>query len=136
MANYLTSPRGSVSNETNKESIARIYGVKKSSVGILSTSTAIDSYSILYDKTTTMCFYRGNATGTPTSWSVSGNVLTTTTSAGVFTLYAASDMYLGDYSSGTITLINSHQYITYDSNYLMVTLYLKQGNVPTYHPEK
>lgn len=82
----LTQPKGMVSKETNREAIARVFGLKKRQVGYLSTSTMIDSYVILYDEDTQTCWYRGIATGTPTSWLVSGNVLLLVTSTGTYQL--------------------------------------------------
>ncbi|UYL05422.1 hypothetical protein DIDNDMLP_00437 [Klebsiella phage KP13-7] len=84
--NKLTQPKGSVSKETNKESIARIFGIEKSSVGYLSTSVLINPYIVLYDESTETCWYRGTATGTTISWSVSGETLTLVTSIGTFSL--------------------------------------------------
>ncbi|BEH87964.1 hypothetical protein [Klebsiella phage phiKp_21] len=86
MSNKLTQPKGSVSRETNKESIARIFGIKKSSVEYLSTSVEVDLYTILYDESTETCWYRGIATGTPISWSISGQTLTLITAVGTFGL--------------------------------------------------
>lgn len=71
----LTQPKGMVSKETNKEAIARIFGLKKRQIGYLSTSTAVDSYTILYDENTQTCWYKGSATGTPVSWSISGGMV-------------------------------------------------------------
>lgn len=85
----LTQPKGMVSKETNKEAIARVFGLKKRQVGYLSTSTAVDSYTILFDEDTQTCWYRGSATGTPTSWAVSGNYLTLITSSGGYALNLA-----------------------------------------------
>ena len=86
MQNNLIQPKGSVSREMNKESIARIFGIEKSSVGYLSTSVLIDSYNILYDESTETCWYRGTATGTTISWGVSGDTLTLITTTGTFGL--------------------------------------------------
>lgn len=85
----LTQPKGMVSKETNKEGIARVFGLKKREVGYLSTSTAVDSYTILYDEDTQSCWYRGTATGTPSSWTMTGDVMTLVTSAGTFNLSIA-----------------------------------------------
>lgn len=89
MSNKLTQPKGSVSRETNKESIARIFGIKKSSVEYLSTSVLIDPYTILYDENTQTCWYRGLATGSAISWSISGQTLTLITSSGTYNLLLA-----------------------------------------------
>lgn len=95
MTNKLTQPKGSVSKETNKESIARIFGIEKSSVGYLSTSVEVDLYTILYDENTQTCWYRGLATGIPVSWDVTEN-LSITTNTGAFTLTRAKS---GDWVS-------------------------------------
>lgn len=86
MKTQFNQSQGSTSRETNKEAIARIFGIKKSQVGYLSTSTPIDSYVILFDKETQTCWYRGTATGTPTSWSVTNDVLTLITSTTTISL--------------------------------------------------
>lgn len=85
----LTQPKGMVSKETNKEAIARVFGLKKREVGYLSTSTGVDSYTILYDEDTQTCWYRGSATGTPTSWSLTDTSLSLITNTGTFTLNPA-----------------------------------------------
>lgn len=86
MKTQFNQPQGSTSRETNKEAIARIFGIKKSEVGYLSTATPIDSYVILFDKETQTCWYRGTATGTPINWVVSGNSISLTTENGIFSL--------------------------------------------------
>ncbi|WPJ48984.1 hypothetical protein RCIP0012_00208 [Klebsiella phage RCIP0012] len=89
MKTQFNQSQGSTSRETNKEAIARIFGLKKSQVGYLSTSTPIDSYVILFDKETQTCWYRGSATGTPSSWTVANEVMTLVTSLGNFSLNLA-----------------------------------------------
>lgn len=89
----VTQPKGMVSKETNKEAIARVFGLKKRQVGYLSTSAAVDSYTILYDEDTQTCWYRGTATGTPVSWTVTNKLLNLTTSNGSYVLVAG---YSGD----------------------------------------
>lgn len=86
----LTQPKGMVSKETNKEAIARVFGLKKKQVGYLSTSTAVDSYTILYDEDTQTCWYRGSAVGTPTSWGINDGTLSLITTSGSFNLVQAS----------------------------------------------
>lgn len=93
MKTQFNQPQGSTSRETNKEAIARIFGIKKSEVGYLSTTTPIDSYVILFDKETQTCWYRGTATGTPVSWTVTNKLLNLTTSNGSYVLVAG---YSGD----------------------------------------
>lgn len=90
MKTQFNQSQGSTSRETNKEAIARIFGLKKSQVGYLSTTTPIDSYVILFDKETQTCWYRGTATGTPTSWLVTGNTCVLNTNAGAFNLNIAN----------------------------------------------
>lgn len=85
----LTQPKGMVSKETNKESIARIFGLKKRQVTYLSTTSAVDSYTVLYDESTQTCWYRGTATGMPVSWIISGDNLNLTTNTGTYSLIKA-----------------------------------------------
>ena len=89
MNKMFTQPTGPVAKQVNKQAIARIFGLKNSQVGYLSTDISIDSYNVLFDKETQTCWYRGNATGVVTSWNVSGDTLTLTTNIGTFTLYIA-----------------------------------------------
>lgn len=94
MKTQFNQSQGSTSRETNKEAIARIFGLKKSQVGYLSTSTPIDSYVILFDKETQTYWYRGPAIGTPISWSVTANMeLFITTSSGSYYLSYANYAY-------------------------------------------
>lgn len=86
----LTQPKGMVSKETNKEAIARVFGLRKRQVGYLSTSAAVDSYTILYDEDTQTCWYRGTATGTPISWNITSEILSLTTNTGTYNCLPAS----------------------------------------------
>lgn len=81
-----SQPGGSVSKDVNKQSIARVFGVKMSEVAYLKAGLLVDSYKVLYDKTTQTCWFRGSATGTPTSWEIAEDTLTLVTSAGTFNL--------------------------------------------------
>lgn len=93
MNKMFTQPSGPVAKETNKEAIARIFGLKKSQVGYLSRNNPIDSYVILFDKETQTCWYRGTATGTPISWAVTNKLLNLITTNGSYVLVAG---YSGD----------------------------------------
>lgn len=77
---------GSVSKDVNKQSIARVLGVKMSDVAYLKAGLLVDSYKVLYDKTTQTCWYRGTATGTVTSWGIADDALTLVTASGSYTL--------------------------------------------------
>lgn len=77
---------GSVSKDVNKQSIARVLGVKMSEVAYLKSGLVVDSYKVLYDKTTQTCWYRGNATGTVVSWITHEMTLDLLSSAGQFTV--------------------------------------------------
>lgn len=90
MDNMFTQPRGSVSKDVNKQSIARVFGVKVSEVAYLKAGLAVDSYKILYDEATQTCWYRGIATGTVVSWVVNADTLALTTNNSNFTLYIAT----------------------------------------------
>lgn len=101
MKTQFNQSQGSTSRETNKEAIARIFGLKKSQVGYLSTSTPIDSYVILFDKETQTCWYRGTATGTPISWTVNSPTCSIVTNSGSYLLNLAlsSDSLRNDLKS-------------------------------------
>lgn len=81
-----SQPGGSVSKDVNKQSIARVLGVKMSEVAYLKAGLLVDSYKVLYDKTTQTCWYRGNATGTVISWAVSTEITSLVTNVGSFTM--------------------------------------------------
>jgi len=85
----ITQPKGMVSKETNKEAIARVFSLRKRQVGYLSTTNVVDSYTVLYDESTQTCWYRGTATGTPTSWTISGNSMSLVTTTGTYNLNKA-----------------------------------------------
>lgn len=89
MNKMFTQPTGPVAKKTNKQSIARILGIKQGHVSILSTHTPIDGYSVIYDDSSQQCWFVGTAAGTPISWKVVGENLELTTEKGVFTLQLA-----------------------------------------------
>lgn len=90
MNKMFTQPTGPVAKQVNKQAIARVNGIKQSAVGILSTDALIDSYTVLYDTATQTSWFRGEATGTPVSWSIVDEVMTLVTSAGTFSLSLAA----------------------------------------------
>ncbi|QEG07928.1 hypothetical protein CPT_Magnus_049 [Klebsiella phage Magnus] len=77
---------GSVSKDVNKQSIARVYGVKMSEVAYLKAGLVLNGYKVLFDKTTQTCWKSGNATGTSISWQVSGSSLNLVTTTGSYVL--------------------------------------------------
>lgn len=72
-----------------KHSLALLFDQKLNTVGIISTATAIDAFEVLFDMSTQTSWFRGEATGTPTGWSVVDNQLSITTSDGIFALTKA-----------------------------------------------
>ncbi|ANM47212.1 tail fiber protein [Serratia phage vB_Sru_IME250] len=84
-----SQPGGSVGKEVNKESMARIFSLKRSDVADLKVGAPIDGYTVLYDRISQLCWYRGTATGNPISWSLSGNNLNLVTTSGNFSLTIA-----------------------------------------------
>lgn len=82
----LIQPKGSVSKEINRQSIARIYGMKIDDVGYINKQDNISSFKVLYSEEDQQMFERGTATGVPTSWSITNGSLQLTTSDGVFVL--------------------------------------------------
>lgn len=86
MANNLIQPKGSVSIETNKQSIALNLGLKFTDVEYISTNIVLDLYVVIYDPVSEMVFYVDNAKGTPQNWSYSNNILNVTTDLGTYSL--------------------------------------------------
>lgn len=86
MNKMFTQPSGPVAKQTNKQAIARTVGTKQSAVGYLSTDAAVDAYTVLYDVNTQTSWFKDEATGTPTSWSVNDSELTLVTDNGSYTL--------------------------------------------------
>lgn len=89
MNNQFTQPKNGVSKETNKEAIARIYGVLKSEVEYLEIGAPITGLSIVYEKETQSTWMNDTATGTIISWSIVGPTLSVDTSVGSFMLHPA-----------------------------------------------
>lgn len=89
MNKIFTQPTGPVAKQTNKQAIARINGITQAEVGYLSKLAPTDSYTILYEEATQTSWFKANATGTPTSWKVSGNELVLTTTTGTYSLKSA-----------------------------------------------
>ncbi|QOE32399.1 tail fiber protein [Klebsiella phage Muenster] len=86
MASMLIQPKGSTAIETNRQTIARILGIEISEVAYLATGLVIDTFKVLYDKTTQTCWYRGDASGTVISWVGSTDSMQITTEKGDFSL--------------------------------------------------
>lgn len=74
MANMLIQPKGSVSKETNKQSIARIHNIKNEQVHYVEVGLDISSLKYLFEPTSEIVFsLEGDETGTIQSFSVNGN---------------------------------------------------------------
>lgn len=89
MNNQFTQPKNGVSKETNKEAIARIFGVHKSEVEYLEIGESITGLSIVYEKDSQTTWMNDTATGTIISWSIVGPTLSVDTSVGSFMLHPA-----------------------------------------------
>lgn len=105
-----SQPGGSVSKDVNKQSIARVYGVKMSEVAYLKAGLLLDSYKVLYDKTTQTCWQRGNATGTTITWQVSGSSLNLVTTAGSFELRLLNILANLDSDEGADLVVSKKPY--------------------------
>lgn len=90
MNKMFTQPTGPVAKQTNKQAIARAFSIKQSDVGYLDKNTPLASYSLLYDPISQLTWYRGEAAGTPISWSVVENGLSLVTTSGTYVLVRAS----------------------------------------------
>lgn len=89
MNKMFTQPSGPVAKQINKQAIARVLGLKQSQVSILSTHTPIDDYAVVYDTDSQQSWFVGAATGTPISWSNTGENLELITETGTFSLELA-----------------------------------------------
>ena len=115
MNKMFTQPTGPVAKQTNKQSIARMLGIKQSQVAILSTSSPIDGYTVVYDQATQLCWYVSTAIGTPTEWEMSNDTLSVTTENGSFNLTQAKagDWFLESLADMTgASLIGGLNFIT------------------------
>ena len=81
--------KGSTGILTNKQAIARVFGIKQTEVAYLVVGAPVLGSIILYDKETQTCWYTNGSTGTVTSWTIMQDVLTLVTSTGTYTLKKA-----------------------------------------------
>lgn len=84
MNKMFTQPSGPVAKQVNKQSIARVLGIKQSDVGYLSTTVPVDEYTVLYSPDTQNSYWKAGASGTPSNWSVVEGGINITTSIGTF----------------------------------------------------
>lgn len=76
MSNKLTQPKGSVSKETNKQSISRILGCESSEVKYIEDNLDVSSLKGLYDESTeTIWIMTGSETGTVDSWIIQDDIM-------------------------------------------------------------
>lgn len=59
-----------MNNEDNKIVISRIFGVKPEDVGDINKGSPVDSYAILFEPASQLCFYRGDLVGIPDYWNL------------------------------------------------------------------
>lgn len=71
-----SQPKGSVSKETNKESIARRFGCKKSEVVYAKTGQSLSGYKVIYDKATERAYALPSNLGAVTITSITDGILT------------------------------------------------------------
>lgn len=85
MSNNLIQPKGSVSKETNIQSIARITGSKIEEVKYLEDGLDVTGIKYLYDSSTeTIWKLNGNETGTVDSWVMQDDVMQLLTSVSTY----------------------------------------------------
>lgn len=94
MNKVFTQPTGPVAKQTNKQAIARIFGIKQNQVGYLSQFLNLDDTVIVYEPVSQKSFWLADASGAVTSWSVIDNKLSLVTSNGTYLLNQAM---AGDY---------------------------------------
>lgn len=95
MSNNLIQPKGSVSKETNIQSIARITGSKIEEVKYLEDDLDVTGLKYLYDSSTeTVWKLNGDETGTVDSWIVQDDVMQLLTSNETYNLKLANSYIL------------------------------------------
>lgn len=108
MTNNLIQPKGSVSKETNKQSIARITGSKIEEVQYLDNGLDISGLKFLYDTSTeTIWTLNGNETGTIYSWVIQDEdtmIITTSIQTYTIKIFESVDTLRENLSSSEPTL--------------------------------
>ena len=90
MNKMFTQPSGPVAKQTNKQTIARMYGCRVKDVAYLAVGSPVDGYLYLYDQKSNLVFTNSvSATGTLTSYEVSNLVCTLVTTTGTYSLLSA-----------------------------------------------
>lgn len=89
MNKEFTQPTGSTAKKVNKQSIARVLGIKQSDIAYLSIDSPIDGYKVLFDPTSQTIWYSSGATGIVETWGITDNTLTLTTNNGSYQLNRA-----------------------------------------------
>lgn len=100
MNNQFTQPHKVVTVETNKQAIARDFGIKSNQVAYLDQKTEVSSYLVLYEKASQTSWFTRAATGIPVSWYIEDGVLNLMTSAGTFRLNQAINVSTIDLADG------------------------------------
>lgn len=90
MNSVFTQPTGSTAKKVNKQSIARVTGVKVGDVSYITTTTPVDSYTVLFEPDSQTIWKNVSATGTPVSWSKDGYKLKLVTTTGTYYLASAN----------------------------------------------
>lgn len=93
MNKQFTQPHKVVNVETNKQAIARDFGIKANEVVYLNKVVPLDGYLIAYDQSTQTTWEIGTATGIPSEWVIAGDSLSVLTSIGTYTLKKAYDIH-------------------------------------------
>lgn len=81
--------KGSVGIQTNKQSIARVFGIKQNEVSYLKVGETVTDYKVVYDKLTQTSWANLEATGSIMSWVIGDTLLSLVTTTGTFKLYMA-----------------------------------------------
>ncbi|MDV1094943.1 tail fiber domain-containing protein [Raoultella ornithinolytica] len=89
MVTRLNQPTGSVGIDLNRQSIARLFGVKTETVEHLETGVNAANYSLLFEEDSQTVWNRGDAKGDVKSWSVASGVCSVVTTTGTYKLTRA-----------------------------------------------
>lgn len=93
MNNQFTQPHKVVTVETNKQAIARDFGIKPSKIVYLDIKVLIDDYTVLYDRSSQTTWLRGSAVGTPVSWTITDDIMNLITDKGTYPLTKIYDIH-------------------------------------------
>lgn len=90
MNKMFTQPTGPVAKQVNKQTIARIFGIKVSEVSYITVGAPVGGYTVLFEQVSQTSWASAGVEGNVISWLIASDTLTLTTDSGVYTLKLAT----------------------------------------------